>query len=390
MDMDTQERKKCGKCRVNLLLKEFKKRRDDNYTSHCNVCLDKSKKHRDKHREKNKEKNKDKFVCEKCDAKFSTKGNLKAHNKIVHDKIKDYVCEQCEYKCSENSHLQYHIKMVHDKIKDYVCEYENCEMKFSTNNNLQMHIKAVHLKIKEHMCEYENCGYKCITSNHLQYHIKHVHDKIKDYKCDQCEYKCSTNSHLKRHIKALHDNIKDIECEQCNYKCSSNGNLQKHIKAVHLKIRDFKCIECPFTASENSTLKEHIKLCTGNEHISSGEYQVRKCLRKMKIEHEHNTSYIVKDKQLLRWDFILYDEENNIKGFIEYDGRQHFIPVCFNGISQERAEERLRTSQIRDNIKNEFCKENNYPLLRIPYTEFGNIPDLVTKFAIKYLDWGDE
>ena len=292
-----QERKKCTRCKVNLLLKDYMLKRDGLHSKSCFKCLEGYAKAREKYREKNK----DKFVCEKCNYKCNQSNTLQRHIKMVHGKIKDFKCTKCEYKSSDNGNLQRHINSVHLKIKDHVCEYENCDMKFSENGNLQTHIKQ-------------------------------VHDKNKDFKCTECEYKCSTNSELKRHIK----------------------------------------------------------ICTGNEHISSGEYKVRKCLREMKIQFEHNTSYIVKHKQLLRWDFILYDEEDNIKGFIEYDGMQHFTPVCFNGISQERAEEKLRTSQIRDNIKNEFCKENNYPLLRIPYTEFGNIPDLVTKFAIKYLDWGNE
>ena len=38
-----------------------------------------------------------KFECDKCDYKFSTNSNLKAHNKQVHDKIKNFECDKCEY-----------------------------------------------------------------------------------------------------------------------------------------------------------------------------------------------------------------------------------------------------------------------------------------------------
>jgi len=33
----------------------------------------------------------------------------------------------------------------------------------------------------------------------------------------------------------------------------------------------------------------------------------------------------------------------------------------------------LELIQERDNIKNNFCLENNYPLVRIPYTKINNI-----------------
>jgi hypothetical protein len=187
----------------------------------------------------------------------------------------------------------------------------------------------------------------------------------------------------------VHLKIKDFECDNCDMKFSTKGNLKQHIKQVHLKLKDFECKNCNYKCSDNGSLQRHSKRCTGKEHISSGEFQVRECLREMNIEFEHNTSHIVKDIQLLQWDFILY-KDNKVQAFVEYDGRQHYFPVCYGGISKERAEENLRTCQKRDKIKDDFCKENNYPLLRIPYTKFGNIPELVTTFCVEHLDWGNE
>ena len=47
---------------------------------------------------------------------------------------------------------------------------------------------------------------------------------------------------------------------------------------------------------------------------------------------------------------------------IEYDGKQHFSQYDFFG-----GEEGFETIKKHDNIKNEFCKNNNIKLLRIPY-----------------------
>ena len=55
---------------------------------------------------------------------------------------------------------------------------------------------------------------------------------------------------------------------------------------------------------------------------------------------------------------------------IEVDGEQHFRPVCFGGITKERAELNFKKSQERDRIKDEYCKENGIKLLRIPYLEY--------------------
>ena len=57
---------------------------------------------------------------------------------------------------------------------------------------------------------------------------------------------------------------------------------------------------------------------------------------------------------------------------IEYDGEQHFIPQSF-GDTKISAELKLETTQLHDKIKNEYCKEHNIPLIRIPYTHYEDL-----------------
>lgn len=66
-----------------------------------------------------------------------------------------------------------------------------------------------------------------------------------------------------------------------------------------------------------------------------------------------------KDKNLLLFDIYLKNE--NI--IIECDGLQHFENVKHFG-----GQERFKDTKHHDNIKNNFCKQNNIPILRIPYT----------------------
>jgi hypothetical protein len=58
---------------------------------------------------------------------------------------------------------------------------------------------------------------------------------------------------------------------------------------------------------------------------------------------------------------------------IEYDGIQHFEPVEFFG-----GEEGFKSLQERDDIKTNYCKENNIDLIRIPYWEEKNIKSILT------------
>lgn len=263
---------------------------------------------------------------------------------------------------------------------------DECDKMFSTKGNLKQHIKAVHNKIKDFKCE--ECDFVCSINGSLKRHIKMVHLKIKDKKCEECDYTCSTNGSLKQHIKAVHTKIKDFKCKECYYTCSTNGNLKKHIKIVHNKIKDFKCNECNYIFYTNGHLKRHMKTCTGELNCSSGEFQVMKTLDDMKITYKYNESYEVKAKKFLRWDFII--EIDNKKLFIEYNGRHHYEPVEFGGISIEKAEINYKKQIKHDKIKDNYCKLNNYPLLWISYKQFGEINKLVSDFIINNTTWGFE
>ena len=320
---------KCSRCGCKMLLETyFSKNRRGEYFKTCDGC-------RSRHK------------CELCDAKFSYKCLLNRHIKAVHDKIRDFKCDLCDYTCSDKYHLPQHIKAVHDKIRNIKCEL--CSHEFSCSSNLNQHIKQVHDKIRDFKCG--NCDYTCFTTSHLNQHIKTVHDKIRDFKCDLCDYTCSDKSSLKIHIKRIHKNIRDFKCENCDYECSSSSDLKKHIQ-----------------------------VCTGYLNISSGELAVRKCLELLNISYETEVCEIKNtDDNWLRFDFKIQVDETTM--YIEYDGQQHFKPVCFGGISKEQAKNNFEKAQHHDKMKNDWCKENNYPLLRIPFYRFDEIMDLIKEFV---------
>lgn len=62
-------------------------------------------------------------------------------------------------------------------------------------------------------------------------------------------------------------------------------------------------------------------------------------------------------------------EKDDIKVMIEYDGKQHYMPVRFNGMSCEKANVRFEEQQHIDKLDTKFCKENNIILHRIKYDE---------------------
>lgn len=76
-----------------------------------------------------------------------------------------------------------------------------------------------------------------------------------------------------------------------------------------------------------------------------------------------------KDKKPLPFD--AYVEELNL--LIEYDGEQHYIPIRRGNMSYKQAVEQLRIVQKHDEIKNQYCLDNNILLIRIPYWESDNM-----------------
>ena len=97
---------------------------------------------------------------------------------------------------------------------------------------------------------------------------------------------------------------------------------------------------------------------------SKGELKIITLLQKHLISYD--TQYTFSDCaniNVLRFDFFVDN-----RYLIEYDGEQHFKPIEKWG-----GEEKLKITKQRDQIKNEYCKTHNIPLIRIPYTHYDKI-----------------
>lgn len=108
---------------------------------------------------------------------------------------------------------------------------------------------------------------------------------------------------------------------------------------------------------------------------SKGEEKIGVLLTNNKIpfvkEKQFESCYSSKTGRYYKFDFYV-----NNQYLIEYDGLQHFRnDICVNW------DEPLEQIQFRDKEKNQWCKNNNIPLIRIPYTHLKNlcIEDLLLK-----------
>lgn len=102
--------------------------------------------------------------------------------------------------------------------------------------------------------------------------------------------------------------------------------------------------------------------CIGN---SRGEQIIKEILLKNNISFAQQVSFSdLKDKNVLRFDFAILDDQQKIKKLIEFDGRQHF----------DKTSAWYSENQINhDLMKTNYCKEKNIPLLRISYKDIDKI-----------------
>lgn len=145
--------------------------------------------------------------------------------------------------------------------------------------------------------------------------------------------------------------------------CSNKHNNKYDYSLVEYKNNLSKIkIICPIHGVFEQISKLHKNGCgcpICND--SKGEKEILHFLNKYKILSEKQKTFDgCKDKQLLLFDFYL-PETNTC---IEFDGKQHFISVKKWG-GDIGLSERIR----RDNIKNEYCINNNINLIRIKYNE---------------------
>lgn len=116
------------------------------------------------------------------------------------------------------------------------------------------------------------------------------------------------------------------------------------------------------------SLKNGVSLSCGQcNHTSLGEQKIENLLKTNNIKYEKekvfNNFYFSDSERKPRFDFYIED-----KYIVEFDGIQHFKS---NG--GWNTEDKVKLTQKRDKIKNEYCLNNGIPIIRIPYTHLNNL-----------------
>ena len=209
-------------------------------------------------------------------------------------------------------------------------------------------------------------------------------------------YKCPVHGLQKMRI---HNLVSGRNCPKCNndiqskkYRLSSI-EVEQRVSALGGKllnkqdyINRYKknlIIECPicntpFTISLVLFTQHGGQVCPDcNDSKSVGEKRIRKYLETNNILFEQEKWFPdCRDINPLPFDFYLLD--HNI--IIEFDGEQHYKQGHFT-------HSQLSYTQLHDTIKNDYYKNNNIKLIRIPYWDINNIEMILDdKLLISHKD----
>lgn len=249
------------------------------------------------------------------------------------------------------------------------------------------------------------CGCPKCSNHYKTRSIEEVNQWLIDNDRDiVCLYYAGTTSNKNSKFKCLKDgyewttsfrNIKNLGrgCSVC-----SNVKKIKYIDEVNCWLKDnnkdFICTDYIGNVRELSSF--HCYICNkdwkssfnniknGNScphcSASKGERHVAKILDDHNIQYK--PQYWFEDCRIqlpLPFDFALFENDRLI-GLCEYQGEQHYEPVDFANKGIEWAEKQFERNQLSDNTKRTYCKENNIPLLEIPYWEYDNAENIILNF----------
>ena len=149
-----------------------------------------------------------------------------------------------------------------------------------------------------------------------------------------------------------------------------HGDVYDYSKVEYVNNKTKVCIICHKHKEFWQTPDKHLQ-CHGCPQCSSskGEKKITNYLTINNIQFNSQKIFVgCRNIYPLKFDFYLSDY--NL--CIEYDGELHYIQSRYSG-----SEDKLKLTQYCDNIKTQYCLDNNIKLLRIPYWDFNNIESIL-------------
>lgn len=221
--------------------------------------------------------------------------------------------------------------------------------------------------MKRHRYCSNECGIKQKQKERLLETYQRIKDESYDYKL----------------LNTFFESLEIKECINDNYeRLSGYYDKRKRGGGIFKIYKIYKC-RCYLCGKEYEILSSKFKIrndtygpkatdgyyseafCNCHK-ISSFQWRTIDIFRKYNVDYRVEFSfkdlYGIGNKNLLRYDFAIYDENKNIKALIECQGEQHYKPVKeFGGDYQ------YNIQKENDKLKREYALNNKIPLIEIPF-----------------------
>lgn len=247
-------------------------------------------------------------------------------------------------------------RLNYSEVKERIEKY-GCELLSKTYTNY----KDKNLTIKCHCGEifttslacYENSKHQCNNCSQRE-----SNESKNKYTVDYIKNLCANNGSklLEYDSESIYIGTKD----KITLSCSKCGKHFTTSLGYILSTKKYICNDCAYESTPSSTGEIIIKniLDKNNNVVYKEQYSFDDCV----------------DKYKLRFDFAVF--KNSKIYLIEFDGIQHFKPFEYYG-----GVNKFNDVVKKDNIKNEYCKSKNIPLLRIKYNDI-DIENKINEFLV--------
>jgi len=242
-----------------------------------------------------------------------------------------------------------------------------CQYKKLPQNQKITHEEFVDLAIKKHGDKFEYIGeykgnkkkikIKCKKCN--KSFLQRASSHLEGCGCKYCVYK-KLPQNLPKSVLCFENECKKIHDNKYDYCGDYKGGRHK-IKIFCKKHQKYFYQN----ACAHLNKKQGCPIC----NQSRGEFAIEDFLIKNKIKYTPQKKF-KKCKCFYELPFDFYLSDYNV--CVEYDGQHHFYSIDYFG-----GDERLKVVKKHDEIKTNFCIENNIDILRISYLEFNKIENIL-------------
>ena len=281
------------------------------------------------------------------------------------------------------------------KLKDkgyYNKDYDYSEVNYTDDRTkvivIDKRFKTKHMISPNTMLNGVRCSIKNATNKNDYFIIKSnlIHDNRYKYPLfnftsarSKIEIECEIHGIFKQR---LCNHLDGIGWPQCGGSCKltnkefiersreAHDNYYSYPSTKYINNKSMVEITCPIHGLFKQLAGSHLSgrgcsICK----LSKGEINIKNILDNLNITYKRQKKF--KDcKNIKNLSFDFYVPEINL--LIEYSGMQHYKSTKGWG-----GEKDFKLRQLRDQIKVDYCKNNNINLLIIPYTEFNNIESII-------------